>query len=1044
VVKFMFIPMKKHRNIPLFFILFFTLFLSQISFSQSWEQTYNKAQSYYEKDWQESARLLEQALELIRAEDGKNKQYANILNDIGLAYWHLGDFEKAKDRFQETISLKRELYDGQGNEYAASLVNIAGLYQNMGNLNKARDLYEEAIAVYNSSEEKNEADYAAALNNYGNLYATAGAYARTEELYLEALAIRKNLLGEDHPDYGATLNNLGKLYIKINNFSKAEELLSQAATIYVHDLSNYRNEYANTLDNLGRLYEVKGNYGEAERIFLEAAKIRKALKGEQQKEYAKSLNNLGSLYRKLGNFSNAVDYFKQSLEIYRNSLSDQHPDYATVANNLAALYKLSGDLKKAEGLYEQAADIWLKAYGEFNPRYATAINNLASLYRLQNKYEEALELYLKVLEIDRRTVGEKHPIYATSLANLAVLYSAMGNLSKAEPLYKQSLVIRKEALGENHPAYAKALNNLALFYMLKGYLDEAEPFFRRAIQVQLKVIEELFPSLSEKEKEDYYNTIKLDQERFNTIGMRRKDVNPSIVEEMYNHQLATKAILFNATDKMRRNILKSGDQQLIDNFQRWRRLKSDLATYYRMSKAQLEEKNIDITEIEQNANQLEKSLSLQSKYFENETGKQRHTWQEIQKVLKEGEAAIELIRFREYTYQTAQNQEIEEISFGFTDNVHYAALIITSKTQTYPKFVLLENGNELEHKYLANYKNSLKFRIKDLYSYEQYWNPIRKAIPDIEKVYISPDGIYNMLNLNVFYNTEKNRYLIDETDVVLLTSTKDLLSQSEDEVVAKTAVMFGNPEYTADEEQRYQLIHNQNFEIDPNRKKIDVTKIKYSDRYFSDLPGAKEEIMLINSITQQKDWQNKAFLGPNALEEVLKAIYNPKVLHIATHGFFSENVGAVNNDYGVSPQNPLFTSGLMFSGSGYTVLTRRQGGTETHKVEDGILTAYEAMNLNLDKTDLVVLSACETGLGEVNSGEGVYGLERAFKVAGAKAIIMSLIKVEDQATKELMTLFYEQWIKLGDKRKAFKKAQLLFRENNPDPYKWGAFVMVGT
>jgi CHAT domain-containing protein len=187
------------------------------------------------------------------------------------------------------------------------------------------------------------------------------------------------------------------------------------------------------------------------------------------------------------------------------------------------------------------------------------------------------------------------------------------------------------------------------------------------------------------------------------------------------------------------------------------------------------------------------------------------------------------------------------------------------------------------------------------------------------------------------------------------------------------------------------------------------------------LPGTQTDVENIGNLMTAKSWQPEVLTGDKALEETLKDCFKPRVMHIATHGYFHGDT--------TGTQNPLLQSGLMLTGAAQTL-----EGNKDEMMEDGILTAYEAMNLNLDNTELVVLSACETGLGTVSNGEGVYGLQRAFKVAGAKTIIMSLWKVNDEATQELMTAFYENWLTTENKRQAFNYAQQKLKAKYKSPY----------
>lgn len=207
------------------------------------------------------------------------------------------------------------------------------------------------------------------------------------------------------------------------------------------------------------------------------------------------------------------------------------------------------------------------------------------------------------------------------------------------------------------------------------------------------------------------------------------------------------------------------------------------------------------------------------------------------------------------------------------------------------------------------------------------------------------------------------------------------------------------------------------------------------------LPGTEKEIKDIEKFLKSKKWDVNSYLGDNAL----KTAYNPRVLQIATHGLFLEDVYLGNKEiFGFQTkevvENPLLRSGLFFTGAGNYL---KSDSTKTIGDENGLLTAYEAMNLDLDKTELVVLSACETGEGDINNGEGVFGLRRAFQQAGAKSVIMSLWEVNDEATQKLMSSFYSKWVTGMPKRKAFSEAQQEVRKQFPEPYYWGAFVMVG-
>lgn len=240
------------------------------------------------------------------------------------------------------------------------------------------------------------------------------------------------------------------------------------------------------------------------------------------------------------------------------------------------------------------------------------------------------------------------------------------------------------------------------------------------------------------------------------------------------------------------------------------------------------------------------------------------------------------------------------------------------------------------------------------------------------------------------------------------------------------AVLFGRPAYDMDS-----LAYFANIELAKASKQNyalrDMRDLRQGS--FSDLIGTQKEVNLIDSLLKAKNLASEKYLLGAATEQKIKALQNPNILHIATHGFFIADS---------TTKNPMLNSGVLLAG-----VSNYYRSEEKPDTDDGILTASEAQNLHLDNTDLVVLSACETGLGEVHNGESVYGLQRAFKAAGAKTLLMSHWKVNDQTTQELMTLFYENWAKTGNRREAFRQAQATLRSKYPQPYFWGAFVLVG-
>jgi CHAT domain-containing protein len=514
----------------------------------------------------------------------------------------------------------------------------------------------------------------------------------------------------------------------------------------------------------------------------------------------------------------------------------------------------------------------------------------------------------------------------------------------------------------------------------------------------LDFINRYFPPMSEAEKTKYWDVLHPRFQRFYNYCLEASVTNPAVAQTMYNYQIATKGLLLNTTNKIKKAIFASGNNELIKDYVAWLDKKETLARYYSLSKEDLSNQKIDLPTLEKEANDMERSLSQRSSDFSQGYGADNVDFSQIASVLTDQEATVEFIRIQSYDK-------------NFTADSKYAALILTKGMAT-PKLVVLDNGNQLETRYAKFYRNAIQQKSADTYSYDQFWARVDPALAGKKILYISADGVYNQISLNTLKKND-GPYLLNQYDLITVGNSKDILELKNRKTVAakKNAFLLGFPDYGGDA--------------------------------VAALPGTKVEIDNLIKILKTGGYQTTPYVQKTATEAILKSLKGPAIVHIATHGYFQPDVeqsaAGVNQEN--ARNNPLLRSGLLLAGASPTLKGELMPNLESN--DNGVLTAYEAMNLDLEGTDLIVLSACETGLGDVRAGEGVYGLQRAFLVAGAKAMVMSLWKVDDAATQALMTNFYTNLAKGGSKAKAFKQAQLQLMTKYKDPYYWGAFVMVG-
>ena len=828
------------------------------------------------------------------------------------------------------------------------------LWYGSGKFTLAEKKFNAAKKIYEEAGLTEDLGYLKTISNQGLLYATMGRFTQAEGFIVEALDTRKAKFGENNIGVAASMNNYGVLNYNLGKYNESEKDLASAVSIIRSNNMQSAMPYAIVLNNQAILFQAIGRYEEAETMLKEAIAVAEKLQSSKSKNHLKFLSNLALLYQQIGKYPEAESIYLGM----EKRLEGKSPEYASMLNNQAALYLVMGKDDKVEDLLKRSAGIYKTSLGENSPAFAESTSDLGNFYRYKTRYTDA------------------------------------------EPLLEKALSIREQALGKNHPLYAQSQEDLAILYWKKNVLDKAYTTYAEVMNKSLDFINQYFPPMSEAEKTKYWDVLSPRFQRFYNFAVEASTTNKNVLQDLYDYQIATKALLLNSTNKVKKNIFSSGDAQLIRDYVTWLDQKEQLARLYAYSKSDLKEQNINLDSIERATNGMEKKLSERSKDFSQSYAGSRTSFKQIAGLLADNEAIIEIIRLRKYE----QN---------FTQDSRYIALVLT-KGSTLPTMIVLENGQQLETRFSKFYRNAIQQKITDEYSYDQYWAKIEPALQGKKMIYISPDGAYNQLNLNTLKKPGAD-YVINRYDLVIIGNSKDLISlkSKKSAIPKKNAVLIGFPDYGGSN--------------------------------IAALPGTKAEIDGISKILKASGYQVNQLTQKAATEAGLKSVKAPMLMHIATHGYFLKDVDQEGTAFGVhlenANDNPLLRSGLMLANAASTMSGKAMPNLESN--DNGILTAYEAMNLNLEGTNLIVLSACETGLGDVKAGEGVYGLQRAFLVAGAEALIMSLWKVDDAATQLLMTNFYTNWIKLGNKQKAFKQAQLQLMIKYKEPYYWGAFVMMG-
>lgn len=1000
-------------------------------------------------------------------------QYLDLKNNLALYYNRQNNYDKAEKLFIEIIETQKKILNGNEPSYAVSLVNLAELYIDIDQFAKADKLLTEAVEIRKNKFGEKDERFADVLGRLASIKCKIGDCAEAIKLNQQKLAIIKLLYGENAEEYAFCLHNLAFTLNETGNKSEAIQYYIMALEIRKKLNGSNNLKYAATLHNLGKCYLDLGDYEVAEKALLKAADIIKAI-NQNEPTYAITLNDIGNLYCSIGNYNYAESFYLQSLKLRKDIYGDSSLVYAQVLGNLALFYEDLGDYDKALDLNLQTSRIKERVLGTNHLDYATTMNNLGSTYEKLNNYEKALEYYMKALHIKTAIFNENsleivecfnnigvlqmnygylsmaeacfntavnnfpkgqektHPTYINVIANLALLYDKMEKNEKAEKLYLEALFLKRSLYGKTNESIAFTEFNMFYFYLkIKNY-EKSLTHYNNARKITIDNLKDNFVFMNEKEKE-YFLTTNINEEifyNFSYFAIRYKGAVPEFTGNVYDNLIFTKGLLLSLSNNLTTTIMNSGNDTLKIQYSEWIRLRKKIA---KVSGNEEINKNIaDALIIEKKLNRGSEAFLTQNTLFDK-------SWNVIKRNLNTNEVAIEFTNYNQ------------------NDSIIYCALII-KKDSKYPEMIPLfeekqiiplltsivaERGIEL-----LEVKENVNFG-RDLY--KLVWKPLEGHLQGIKKIYYSPSGLLNKVSFASLEDTG-GTMLIDRFELHQLQSTADIEEIKENKFnLPNSIALFGGANYnlSADSMHVQAIGLSKPADIQLTAKRTLPSSTNTNWTY---LPGTLTEVNAIKkTFTNSKLVQT--YSSNTATEDQLKALSgfsSPKIIHIATHGYYipelkrKEKMDFIpirNESQFTSSINPLLRTGLILAGAN----NKWVNNIEIDGADDGILTALEISNLNFMNTDLVVLSACETGLGDIKGSEGVYGLQRAFRLAGVKRMIVSLWQVPDNETAEMMEYFYTS---LMNEKKgyyaAFRAAQNKMKQKYPfAPIKWAGFVLIG-
>jgi CHAT domain-containing protein/Tfp pilus assembly protein PilF len=995
---------------------------------------FNLALLYYHKgEYAKAERLFLRALAGYEKNFGtEHPNYLAVLNNLAELYQTAGDYQKAEPIYLRALGLAKKLYGADHTTVNTIQNNLAQLYSVKGDYGRAEPLLQSALLSREKVLGADHPDVAISLNNLAELYRALGDFGRAEPLYIRGLAIAEPRLGKEHPTVTLIQNNMAGMYIEKGDYGKAEPLLQNALLSREKVLGAEHPDMILVLNNLAELYRSKGEYAKAEPLYNRALKIGEKALGTEHPKVLQVLGNLGVLYSEKGDYAKAEAWFRHVLELQEKSLGVEHLNSVTTLNNLAEVYKRKFEPARAEPLLQRALAISEKTLGSEHPLTLTLMNNLAELYANRSDYAKAEPLYLRVLTICEAKFGANHPMIANALSGLANCYQATGKETKAGPLLERALSIREAIFDQSHPMVINSLTHMAELYLSKGDIASAIAFEKRANEGKERELSRTLTLGSEREKIAYLAQ-SLGQTHF-AVSLHL-NFAPNQAEAQ---RLAVTAILqykgraldaWADTLAVLHRRASPEDRKLLEQLAGYRAQFAAL----RLRGLQKETREQYQASLNALARQVDESENLVSqRSLELRTQLTPVTLEEVQKAIPLTAALVEYFVYFPFRAKPVAG----EPSFG---DARFVAYVLRHQGQ--PSWVELGDAKTVEGKV-----NLLRQALRDKTNPDVQrlarevdalvMQPVRRLLGTTTRVLISPDGALNLVPFAALVD-EQNEYLVKRYSFTYLTSGRDLLRLQTRIPGKATKLIIADPDFGEP-----QVPANQTGD-----------RNEFADMVFEPLKATEGEARDLQQLFPEAIVLTKK----QATEVALKNADRPALLHIATHGFFlsdeeeleSQGEGdkarlvvrrrkaQVRKPSDDTPMRELLIrSFLAFAGA-----NQRQSGDGN----DGILTALEAIGLDLLGTKLVVLSACDTGVGKATNGEGILGLRRALLLAGSQTQVMSLWLVSDQGTREFMLAYYQRLQAGQGRSEALRQVQLEMLANplRRHPFYWASFIQSG-
>ena len=904
--------------------------------------------------------------------------------------------------------------DGKVREYALSKIPMSWYLE--GAEYHLSQQYDKALTCYQNAlkgfiELRKTDDEISVLRHIAEIKGTLYDVTGSEEAYKQALYLAKQY---GKPD--VQMEILKELWNIGNTIGNVQQVQTYAASIdsLVDATSDLQAKYT-YYNQKGNEAKGLGQYGIAEQWYLRGKNIaeRADAKNISANKHL-SYSNLRNLYAAIGRYDDALLYARKAIEEFQAHTPMGDATYNMPYMALADIYRLMGD---KENCYRSLDKIFETASRIVDSK------ELCHLYTTRGRcyfafkdYQSALNDYKKADEL----LAAKYPQTDGDRISLSALIGGvehqLGNYAESEQYYRKYAEYTKALYGEKSLEHINAQIYLANAEGFAGNVTYGCNDYTAAVQQLKTLMKQRIPYMNSTEREGLWNPLSSLFTMMTPYALEARQTQTAFTQNCYDALVMSKSFLLESERSMYDVIKRMGTSEDMYDYTTLASMKNQMKAWEKDYKANAD----SILSVSRIVSRLENLLMNRCKGYSDGTDFMDVDYHAVKQALGANEM---LIDFTDYISQSQGRK--------------YAAYII-NKVQGYPLLKALFAERQIY---------SLGIVRPDMYYSEDYsgdvlkllWEPLKENVSEGATIYYAPSQLLFQVSLESLPLPDGS-LLGSHYHFVRLSSARELVKMKSNAIGCKddTAVLYGGLQYDvettamAEESKKYDL---------SNLLAI-RGEIARGDSIFHDLQGTKEEILKIENILKDNKWQVTPYMGKNGTEESFLDMNgkSPRLLHLATHGFYYTPNKAENVDYLKGYTDAMSLSGLVMSGGNAAWL-----GKQLPKgVLGGILTANDIARLDLSNTDMVVLSACQTGQGKATS-EGLYGLQRAFKKAGVGTIVMSLWSVSDKTTSEFMIAFYECLVNphnAWNKRKAFEEAKQIIRKKHPDPYYWAAFVML--